>query len=313
MKMTRSYCWPLHRIGSRRLVISEHSNPGCLGIRSVNMKTKLVTVYRKLVSLRRKEGFGRHRLLAGMILLALVVCTPVFSVDQAASDLENTRIVLEKWIDTQRIISKERKDWQQGKEILAGRLDLAQKEVATIEEKTRQTQASVAEVNKKRSELLTENNQLKAAGEQLAQAVARLEKQIHHLFPQLPQPIKEKLQPLYQRVPEDPNKTRASVAERFQNVLGILNELNKANNEITISYEVHALADGKPSEVKAFYVGLAQAYYVSARGEAGVGHPTPDGWQWEPSKSSARDILIALDILQGKQSPAFVPLPMKMQ
>jgi hypothetical protein len=28
------------------------------------------------------------------------------------------------------------------------------------------------------------------------------------------------LQPLYQRIPEDPANTRASVPERFQNVLG---------------------------------------------------------------------------------------------
>ena len=96
-------------------------------------------------------------------------------------------------------------------------------------------------------------------------------------------------------------------------MLGILNELNKANNEITVSYEVHDLADGKPSEVQAIYVGLAQAYYVSASGEAGIGRPARDGWKWEPSKAVAGDVLMALEILQGKHTPAFVPLPVKLQ
>ncbi len=231
----------------------------------------------------------------------------------APPTLEETRLKMDKWLETQQIISRERKDWQQGKEILLGRLEVVKKEIATLEEKTKQAESGVAEANKKRSELLAENDQLKASGEQLTRAVAGMEGEIRQMFKQLPEPIQTKLQPLYQRVPENPSKTRVAAAERFQNILGILNELNKTNNEITVSYEVHNLVDGRPSEVKAIYVGLAQAYYVSARGEAGIGHPTADGWKWEPSKAVARDVLMALEILEGKQSPAFVPLPVTLK
>jgi hypothetical protein len=227
----------------------------------------------------------------------------------APPTLEETRITLDKWIETQQIISKERKDWQQGKEILLGRLELVKKEVATLDEKTKQAETSVAEANKKRNDLLAENEQLKTAGTQLTDGIAGMEGEVRKMFKQLPEPVHAKLQPLYQRIPEDPAKTHVSAAERFQNILGILNELNKANNEVTVSYEVHNLADGKPSEVKAVYVGLAQAYYVSARGEAGIGCPTTDGWKWEPSQTIARDVLMALEIQEGKHSPAFVPLP----
>ena len=129
----------------------------------------------------------------------------------------------------------------------------------------------------------------------------------------LPEPLKAKLDPLYKRIPDDPAKTRAAVAERFQNVLGILNEVNKANNEITVNFERHTLASGTMAEVQAIYVGLAQAYYVSAGGEAGICQPTLDGWKWEPSKTIARDVLTVLEILQGKQTAAFVPLPVKIQ
>ena len=52
-----------------------------------------------------------------------------------------------KWIETQQIISKERKDWQQGKEILLGRLELVKQEVATLEEKIKQAETSVAEAD----------------------------------------------------------------------------------------------------------------------------------------------------------------------
>lgn len=231
----------------------------------------------------------------------------------APPTLEETRLSMDKWIETQQIISRERKDWQQGKEILLGRLELIKKEVATLEEKTGQAETGVTEANKKRSDLVAENDQLKAANTLLTEAVTGMEGEVRLLFKALPEPVQTKLQPLYQRIPEDTARTRVSAAERFQNVLGILNELNKTNNEITVSYEVHHLADGKPSEVKTMYVGLAQAYYVSARGEGGVGHPTADGWKWEPSKAVASEVLTALEILEGKRTPAFVHLPVKLQ
>jgi hypothetical protein len=231
----------------------------------------------------------------------------------APASLEETRLTLGKWIETQQIISRERKDWQQGKEILMGRLELVRKEIASLQEKVSQTEASVAEANKKRDDLLAEDHRLEAAGAQLTEAVTAMEADVRRLLRTLPEPIQAKLDPLSQRIPEDASSTRVSAAERFQNVLGILNELNKANNEITVSYEVHTLADGRPSEVKAIYVGLAQAYYVSARGEAGIGRPSGEAWTWEPCEGVAREILTALEILQGKRTPAFVPLPVRLQ
>ena len=285
------------------------------------MKKESENKNKKLEIGGRKSDNVRQRLAIGTFLLTSAICllsSGVLSAGMSAGDvdkisapptLEETRLKMDKWLETQQIISRERKDWQQGKEILLSRLELVKKEIATLEEKNKQAESSVTEANKKRSELLAENDQLTAAGAQLTGAVAGMEGEIRQMFKQLPEPIQTKLQPLYQRIPEDPSKTRIAAAERFQNVLGILNELNKTNNEITVSYEVHNLADGRPSEVKAIYVGLAQAYYVSARGEAGIGRPTADGWKWEPSKAVARDVLMALEILEGKHSPAFVPLP----
>ena len=152
-----------------------------------------------------------------------------------------------------------------------------------------------------------------AATAQLVASVTAMEAEVKKLSKLLPDPVRTKLQPLFVRVPEDPAATKVSVAERFQNVLGILNEHNKANSEITVSFEVHKLADGSSAEVQAIYVGLAQAYFVSPTGEAGIGRPTADGWKWEPAAGAANQVLSALEILQGKQSPAFVPLPVKIQ
>jgi len=236
--------------------------------------------------------------------------------DDAARSLEETRLSMNKWIETQQLLSKERKDWQQGREILAARLDVVKQEITTLEEKIAQAQTAVTAADARRAELVAENDRLKSAGAQLAEAAGRLEAEVRRIFRKLPEPVRTRLQPLFQRIPEDPAKTRVSAAERFQNVLGILNELNKANTEIAVAYEVHDLAGGKPTEVKTLYVGLAQAFYVSGGGEAGIGRPPSDdgdGWKWEPANSIAGDVLTAVEILEGKQSPAFVPLPVQIR
>ena len=273
----------------------------------------------------RRSGPRAHHLAVIPVSLICAIClvaagtmfTGKAVCDEDASStrpsLEEVRLTMDKWIETQQILSKERKDWQQGKEILLGRLELVKTEIGTLEEKIKQAESNVGETNRKRNDLLAENDQLKGVSTQLTEAVTGIEAQIRRMFKQLPEPVRATLQPLYQRMPTDQATTRVSVAERFQNVLGILNELNKTNSDITVSYEVHNLANGKPSEVKTIYVGLAQGYYVSASGDAGIGRPSGEGWTWEQSEDSAREILTALDILQGKQAPAFVPLPVKIQ
>ncbi len=238
---------------------------------------------------------------------------PAAPADPAGPTLDQTRLTLSKWIETQQIISKERNEWQQGREILQGRIELVGKEVGQLKDRIVQSEAAVAESNRKRDALLAQNAQLKETGAQLASAVSAMEAQVQKLSKLAPEGVATKLAPLLQRIPADPSNTRVSTAERFQNVLGILNELNKANSEITVAYEVRKLSDGSSSEVQVIYVGLAQAYYLSPRGEAGVGKPTEEGWTWRPAPEQAAAIYTALEIIKGKEPPAFVPLPVSIQ
>ena len=264
---------------------------------------------------RSRTGTDPRRVRHAALALAAISLSARVQTQDAppTRSLEETRLVMGKWIETQQILSKERNEWQQGKEVLLGRLEVVHKEISTLEQKIQEAQSAASEAEKKRDALQAENGALKAVNKELTDAAGRMEGDVRRLLRAIPEPISTRLEPLSQRIPEDPEKAKVSAAERFQNVIGILNEVTKANNEITVNYEVHDLADGKPSEVQALYIGLAQAYFVSARGEAGIGRPGPDGWKWEPSKTVAADVLNALEIFQGKQSPAFVPLPVKLQ
>lgn len=229
------------------------------------------------------------------------------------SELENARATVAKWVETQQLIFKEKRDWQQGRELLQARIEMIQAEIASLEDKIKAAGDTATDTDTKKAELIAQNEMLKQVGAALAADLAGLENDVRALHKVLPEAIQAKLHPLYQRIPEDPNNTKASLAERYQNVLGILNEITKFNSEITLVSEVRTLADGRPAEVKTVYVGLGQAYFLSAKGEAGIGRPTPSGWQWESAKEIAPRVLAVIEILQNKSHPAFVPLPVKLQ
>jgi hypothetical protein len=144
--------------------------------------------------------------------------------------------------------------------------------------------------------------------------VGTLERKTLILTETLPGPIRERVKPLSQRIPADPAATELSLSQRFQNVIGILNEVNKFNSDITVTSEVLTLSDGTTAEVKALYVGLGQAYYVAASGNAaGVGHPTESGWEWTSADHLAPEVGRAVAILENAQVPAFVPLPVEIR
>ena len=155
----------------------------------------------------------------GLAALAIAAASTPGTLEdpQSSPTLEETRLTMGKWIETQQIISKERNEWQQGREILESRLDLVKREVASLEEKIQQAKGGIEEADKKRAAFVSENEQLKVDGHELFSALADMEAEVQRLVKALPEPIRLKLQPLAQRIPADPAASKVSAAERFQN------------------------------------------------------------------------------------------------
>lgn len=250
-----------------------------------------------------------------LIIVVLVAATLSWAAEPVVREnIDNVRSTLEKWIGTRQLISKEKQDWALGKEILNDQIELTQREITSLNEKITQAKESISDADKKHAELSAENDKLKGASETLKSIVAGLEARTIALNKLLPDPLRERVKPLSQRLPEDPNNTKLSLSQRFQNVIGILNEVNKFNREITVTSEVHKMADGSSAEVTALYVGLGQAYYIGANGTvAGVGRPSEDGWSWEEANDSAGKIAEAVAILKNEKVAGFVSLPVKIQ
>lgn len=249
--------------------------------------------------------------------VALVACVALWTTatagERATAGIEEARTMLEKWVETRRVITKEKTDWQLGAEMLTERVKLLLREIGGLRDRIAEANASIADADAKRAALVEENERAKQRSVAFASAVSALETRTKALLARLPDPIRERVRPLSQRLPEDPAGTTLPLSQRFQNVVGILNEVDKFHREITVTSEVRALGDGRQAEVATMYVGLGQAFYASTAADAaGVGSAAADGWRWTSSDSSAAEIARAIAILKNEQVADFVPLPIRI-
>jgi FtsZ-binding cell division protein ZapB len=253
------------------------------------------------------------------LLLASVTCLVASAAKPPAKvaaeeEVATTREALQEWVDTRRTISKTRRDWALSREMLQERIEIVQHEIESLRSKIAEAEESIAEAEKKRTGLVEENEKLRAASAALDDTIIVLEGRTRELLVRLPDPLRERVRPLSQRFPEDPEETELFLGERFQNVVGILNEVNKFNREIGLTSELRTLPDGTSVEVTTLYVGAGQAYYVSATGTvAGVGRATAQGWTWIPANDAAPQIAQAIAILKNEQVASFVRLPIAIK
>jgi hypothetical protein len=260
---------------------------------------------------RPKDG-PRGR--AALVALALAAaCWAAPAAAQDGGDVDSARAALEQWVQARRVLGQERRDWELGRQVLDERIALVQREIDGLRASIGAAQGSIAEADRKRDELLASNARLKASAEGLLATVATLEARAVALLPRLPEPIRERVRPLSQRLPAPGAAVEPSLGERFQNVVGVLNEVDKFQREITLTSEVRTLADGSSAEVTAVYVGVGRGFYASANGKAaGVGVSTPDGWAWAPADDAAPAIAQAIAILKNEKPAAFVRLPVQI-
>ena len=258
---------------------------------------------------------GRSIITTLLLTATLWAAAPVAVLaDSDTAKVDDARTALKKWVEIRRIISQEKRDWALAREVLNERIDLVRQEIDAQQAKIGETETSIAEADDKWADLSDEHEALREATAALGSTLTALEARTHMLLKRLPEPLRVRVRPLSQRLPSDPEATKLSLSERFQNLIGILNEVNKFNREITVSSEVRKLPDGTSAEVTALYVGISIAYYVSRdRGAAGIGTAAPEGWVWQPTNADAAQIADAIAILQNEQVASFVKLPLDIQ
>jgi septal ring factor EnvC (AmiA/AmiB activator) len=253
------------------------------------------------------------RLLATFATALLLLRGAAVAQEATGPDVDGTRAALANWAETSRLLSKEKQDWQLGKETLRDRIDLLRREIATMQKRITDAEASIDTTDKKRGELAAEDEHRKVTEKMLQERVQQLERSTLDLLPRLPEPLREQVKPVSQLIPTRPEEVKTRLDERYRNVLYVCKQVHKWNREITLKSEVHTQPNGTSVEVAVMYVGIGQGYYASGDGKvAGAGTATAAGWVWTPNNELATDIALAIAILKNEKVAQFVRLPVQI-
>lgn len=232
-----------------------------------------------------------------------------------ASSIEVTKKQLEKWVETKQILSKEANAWELDREYLQQSIELLAKELESLEADITEKEGENTAADEKRQKLLLERTNYFKADAVLAEDVALMEEGVRGLVQRFPDILQKKLERIIVSIPEDPEKTKLSLGQRLQNIVGILAQAEKFDKTATFSGETRDIGGGKELQVSTLYWGLSFAFYTDTLGEnAGIGVPGEAGWVWTAHNDKASDIKRFIDIYEGNvDNIEFVPLPINIQ
>jgi hypothetical protein len=232
----------------------------------------------------------------------------------AQSSLKETRNTVEQWVETRQLVSETKADWVSDKDTLLQTERLFRQELENVQQALARISTNFGQVRKEQESAEAERLALEAALERAAQIASSLEIEARKLIPLLPDPLLQIVQPLVNRLPEDPAKTKAPVVERIQAVVALLNEIDKFNNTITVANERRSDPGGGQVNVDTIYLGLGTAYFVEPSEKfAGVGTPAAQGWKWTVTPDIAPAVREVIAMYRNQKPAAFTQLPATVQ
>lgn len=231
----------------------------------------------------------------------------------SAPDLKGTRSTLEQWVEIKTLISEEESDWKVEKETLNESIDLLTREIDGLKLSIEAKEADATAAQEKRQDLTAKEEELKSAASVVKQVISSLEEQILDLVGYFPETLRDKVSIITVRMPKDEEAAKKlSLSQRVQSIVGILTEVEKFNDQITVTKTMQVI-NGENVEVSTLYVGLARAYYVDGtKSEAGYLIPAKGEWKKEIKNELAEAISTAVAVTEGEEIAQFVNLPMSV-
>ncbi|MBL8749820.1 MAG: DUF3450 family protein [Planctomycetes bacterium] len=252
---------------------------------------------------------GWRSLIACFVMSSLFAALPA----QESGQVGAARTTLEKWVEVRGLLSKERRDWDLAKETLKDRIDVQRREIASLRQRIADAEKNIGAADTKFGELAGELERRKTTETKLSEHIVALEKRVLDLLPRLPEPLREKIRPVSQLIPERAEDAKLRLDERFRNVLFVCKQVHQWNREVTVRSEVRPLPDGTSVEVTVVYLGIGQAFYSGSKGRlAGVGVPGANGWSWTPANELAPEVALVVAMLAGEKVAAYVRLPVQI-
>ena len=229
--------------------------------------------------------------------------------------LAETRGLLEEWIRTETLISKEAAQWEVEKRILQDIAEVARRELTVLERGLAKAQESLTEGETSKSALLERRQELRVMKERVELRLPKLEASLLERLDWFPAPLRDKIALYEKRIPgPEADSPKPSFLLRAQNIAVILRETDEFNGRITLDKPTMTIGDAGLRVYNVLYFGLAVAYFVDDTGKiGGVGIPAKGGWKWNLDERIAPIVQDAVRIRENEKLAEFLSLPFQLR
>jgi hypothetical protein len=225
--------------------------------------------------------------------------------------LSEARSAVSQWVEVEKTISDETLAWEEKKQLLERMAAVAEAEIAMIKDQLKEIKDTADMGKARRAELVKQEGVNAGLSAKIKVSLLKLEPQLRTLLPRIPKPLAEKLRPLMERLPKNPEESSIDISARMQSVIGIITEIQRFDRLVTTGEELLTFPSGKTREIYTIHFGLGASYFVTSDGTAGgIGVNTAESWAWESKQELAASIKSAISLANGNfMEPGFLYLP----
>ncbi|MEM7279029.1 MAG: DUF3450 family protein [Pseudomonadota bacterium] len=204
--------------------------------------------------------------------------------------------------------------WRERKSLLTLQLQLLQQERKTLDALVNAKKVATDEFDQRRSKLAAQQVSIESDQAALQEDLERTQIALKRLLPRLPPPLQDRWQRSYTQVLA---KEDATASDRVQALVTMLTAANQFDQRITVHRTQMQNEAGETREVRQIYLGLGQAWFVSADSQLlGYGNSGSESWDWYPSavvdKDLAQQLLNVLEMIEQPASTAPISLPVQL-
>ncbi len=229
------------------------------------------------------------------------------------SPLDETVSTLEQWVETERKISKAQSEWESNKASMEKLIEVYRQEIENLNQIIAEAEDDTSAAEIRRAELNEQSEAVDEVEEDILEGIVAAEIGLKAIRDLLPQPLQEELRPLFNSLPENPEASKLAIGQRIQPVVGILTQVQKFNQAVTVVEGFREFEEGRAIQTEKIYFGLGAAYYVDQADEhAGRAVFGEDGWSWVDDIALIQPIRNFMEIYRGTQQARYLELPVEV-
>lgn len=235
---------------------------------------------------------------------------------QSKDPLDQSKENMRLWLETAQKRQAEENSWKADQEILANYKEGLLAEKATYQKQIEEARQRAQAADQQSSDKINQRDQLIAAEKALAAHLRGLEEEFAKQIPFLPTPLLKMpkmavgIETLKKNLSLPADQQSDDVGKRSANLTEMIAEVEKFQQNITVSNELHKNAAGHEYNMQVVYLGIAAAYAVNEDASVAlVGSPQSDGWKFNERNDIATDIKKLIMTATTEKDISFTPLP----